>query len=76
MKVAVNREPVEIEGAITMNVDIQEPAVRKDDILFLPDKNFNSNRVCIVTGSASGIGRATAIAAAANKIMTVGLDVK
>ena len=75
MKVAVNREPVEIEGAITMNIDIQEPAVTKDDILFLPDKNFNSNRVCIVTGSASGIGRATAIAAAANKIMTVGLDV-
>jgi len=58
-----------------MNIDIQEPEVTKDDILFLPDKNFNSNRVCIVTGSASGIGRATAIAAAANKIMTVGLDV-
>ena len=58
-----------------MNIDIQEPEVTKDDILFLSDKNFNSNRVCIVTGSASGIGRATAIAAAANKIMTVGLDV-
>jgi 3-hydroxybutyrate dehydrogenase len=58
-----------------MNIDIQEPEVTKYDILFLPDKNFNSNRVCIVTGAASGIGRATAIAAAANQIMTVGLDV-
>jgi 3-hydroxybutyrate dehydrogenase len=57
-----------------MSIDIQELEVTKDDILFLSDKNFNSNRVCIVTGSAGGIGRATAIAAAANKIMTVGLD--
>jgi 3-hydroxybutyrate dehydrogenase len=75
MKVARNIGPVEIEGAVKMNIDIQEPEVTKDDILFLPDKNFNSNRVCIVTGSASGIGRATAIAAAANKLMIVGLDV-
>ena len=58
-----------------MTIDIQEPGVTKDDILFLQDKNFNSNNVCIVTGSAGGIGRATAIAAAANKLMIVGLDV-
>ncbi|MBW1673187.1 MAG: SDR family oxidoreductase [Deltaproteobacteria bacterium] len=58
-----------------MNIDIKEPEVTKDDILFLSDKNFNSNRVCIVTGSAGGIGRATAIAAAVNKLMTVGLDI-
>jgi 3-hydroxybutyrate dehydrogenase len=58
-----------------MNIDIREPEITKDGILFLPDKNFNSNRVCIVTGCASGIGRATAVAAAANKLMTVGLDV-
>ena len=75
MKVAVNREPAETEGAIKMNIDIQEPEVTKDDILFLSDKNFNFNRVCIVTGCAGGIGRATAIAAASNKLMTVGLDV-
>jgi len=75
MKVAVNIEPVEIECVIKMTIDIQEPEVTKDDILFLSDKNFNSNRVCIVTGSAGGIGRATAIAAAANKLMTVGLDI-
>jgi len=75
MKVAINIEPVEIGCVIKMNIDIQEPEVTKDDILFLSDKNFNSNRVCIVTGSAGGIGRATAIAAAANRLMTVGLDV-
>jgi len=75
MKVAMNIEPVEIGCVIKMNIDIQEPEVTKDDILFLSDKNFNSNRVCIVTGSAGGIGRATAIAAAANKLMTVGLDI-
>jgi len=75
MKIAVNIEPVEIECVIKMNIDIKEPEVTKDDILFLSDKNFNSNRVCIVTGSAGGIGRATAIAAAVNKLMTVGLDI-
>jgi len=56
-------------------MDIQEPAILKDDILFLTDKHFNSNSVCIITGAASGIGRATAVAAAANNLMTVGLDI-
>jgi 3-hydroxybutyrate dehydrogenase len=31
--------------------------------------------VCIVTGAGTGIGRATAIAAAVNNLMTVGLDI-
>jgi 3-hydroxybutyrate dehydrogenase len=75
MKIAGKIELSKIEDSIKMTIDIQEPEVTKDDILFLPDKNFNSNGVCIVTGCAGGIGRATAIAAAANKLMTVGLDV-
>lgn len=58
-----------------MAIEIQEPEITREDILFVADENFNSNMVCIVTGSAGGIGRATAIAAAANKLMTVGLDV-
>ncbi|WP_083456341.1 SDR family oxidoreductase [Desulfosarcina cetonica] len=33
------------------------------------------NHVCLVTGCATGIGRATAIAAAANGLTTVGLDI-
>ena len=58
-----------------MAIEIQEPEITREDILFLADENFNSNMVCIVTGSAGGIGRATAIASAANKLMTVGLDI-
>lgn len=56
-------------------MDIQEPKITKEDILLLDDSHFNSNSVCIVSGAASGIGRATAVAAAANKLMTVGLDI-
>ena len=56
-------------------MDISEPAVEKKDILYLSDENFNVGNVCLVTGAGSGIGRATAIAAAANNLMTVGLDI-
>jgi 3-hydroxybutyrate dehydrogenase len=56
-------------------MDIREPEIRREDILILQDDNFNTNHVCIVTGSGTGIGRATAIAAAANNLMTVGLDI-
>lgn len=56
-------------------VDISEPKIRKDDVLILSDPDFNVNNVCLVTGAGGGIGRATAIAAAANKLMTVGLDI-
>lgn len=55
--------------------DTREPEIQKEDILILKDDNFNSNHVCMVTGAAAGIGRATAIAAAANNLMTVGLDI-
>ncbi|MBU1570488.1 MAG: SDR family oxidoreductase [Proteobacteria bacterium] len=56
-------------------MDISEPAIEKKDILYLSDENFNVGNVCLVTGAGSGIGRATAIAAAANNLMTVGLDI-
>ena len=56
-------------------MDIQEPAIVKNEILSLKDDNFNPENVCIVTGAGSGIGRATAIAAAANNLMVVGLDI-
>ena len=55
-------------------MDIREPAIRREDILFLTDENFNTDNVCIVSGAGTGIGRATAIAAAANNLMVVGLD--
>jgi len=56
-------------------LDIREPEIRKDEILILQDSNFSPDNVCIVTGCGTGIGRATAIACSANKLMTVGLDI-
>ena len=56
-------------------MDIQEPKIIRDDILQIVDDDFNANNVCIVTGAGSGIGRATAVAAAANNLMVVGLDI-
>ena len=54
---------------------ISEPKIRKEEVLVLVDDDFNPRNVCIVTGAAMGIGRATAVAAAANNILTVGLDI-
>ena len=56
-------------------MDIAEPKIKREEILILLDDHFNSRNVCIVTGAGTGIGRATAIAAAANNLMAVGLDV-
>jgi 3-hydroxybutyrate dehydrogenase len=54
---------------------IKEPEILKQDILLLDDDNFKLQNVCLVTGAATGIGRATAVAAAASGLMTVGLDI-
>jgi len=56
-------------------MDISEPEIERRDILSLDDDNFNADNVCVVTGAGTGIGRAAAIAAAANNLMTVGLDI-
>jgi 3-hydroxybutyrate dehydrogenase len=55
--------------------ELVEPVIRKEDLLILSDPDFTPAHVCIVTGAAGGIGRATAIASAANGLMTVGLDI-
>jgi 3-hydroxybutyrate dehydrogenase len=60
---------------VEVEMDIKEPAIERRNVLIVEDDNFNADHVCIVTGAGTGIGRATAIAAAANKLMTVGLDI-
>jgi 3-hydroxybutyrate dehydrogenase len=55
--------------------DLQEPKIRKEEILVVKDKYFHSKNVAIVTGAASGVGRATAIALAANGLTVIGTDV-
>jgi len=56
-------------------MDINEPKILREEVLVMVDGDFNPGSVCIVTGAAAGIGRATAVAAAANNLMTVGLDI-
>lgn len=56
-------------------MEIKEPEIKYEEILILQDAHFSPDNVCIVSGSGTGIGRATAIAAATNKLMTVGLDI-
>ncbi len=55
-------------------MDINEPVITADEILIIKDDLFTPDTVCIVTGAGSGIGRATAVAAAANKLTVAGLD--
>jgi 3-hydroxybutyrate dehydrogenase len=50
----------------TKPVDTHEPKIKREEILFLQDENFNNKNVCVVSGAGTGIGRATAIAAAAS----------
>ncbi|MCP4024582.1 MAG: SDR family oxidoreductase, partial [Desulfobacteraceae bacterium] len=56
-------------------MDINEPIIHPDEILKLDDDYFCSDNVCIVSGAGTGIGRAVALAAAANGLTTVGLDI-
>ena len=44
------------------------------DVLRLPDDRFHPDNVIVVTGAAGGVGRVTAVAAAVNNLMTVGVD--
>jgi 3-hydroxybutyrate dehydrogenase len=49
--------------------------ITDDDLLFVDDATFAPENVCIVTGAASGIGQATALAAAANGLTVLATDV-
>ncbi|KIX14203.1 SDR family oxidoreductase [Dethiosulfatarculus sandiegensis] len=56
-------------------MEITEPVITRQEIMFLDDKDFNPGNVILVTGAATGIGRGLAVAAAANGLMVVGLDI-
>ncbi len=56
-------------------MDLNEPKIKREQILVLEDNSFSPENVAIVTGCATGIGRAVAVALAANNITTVGVDV-
>jgi 3-hydroxybutyrate dehydrogenase len=55
--------------------DLQEPKIKKEEILVVKDRYFHGKNVALVTGAASGVGRATAIALAVNGLAVVGTDV-
>ena len=54
---------------------LKEPEIHKEEILVVQDKYFTLQNLAIVTGAASGVGRATAIAVAANGVTVLGADV-
>lgn len=56
-------------------MEIKEPQIRQEEILNVQDPDFHSGNVCIVTGAGTGIGRASAVAAAASGLTVVGLDI-
>jgi len=55
--------------------DLHEPKIQKQEILAVKDKYFNTKNVALVTGAASGVGRATAVALAVNGLTVIGTDV-
>lgn len=56
-------------------MDLSTPEPTPDDILRLDDPYFTAETVAIVTGAASGIGRATALGLATNGLTVVGADI-
>ncbi|PSQ23198.1 D-beta-hydroxybutyrate dehydrogenase [Halobacteriales archaeon QS_8_65_32] len=61
--------PVAADGGVS------EPELTAEDVLTVGDDRFTGDTVAIVTGAASGIGRATAVALAYNGLSVVGVDI-
>jgi 3-hydroxybutyrate dehydrogenase len=55
--------------------DLTAPELTPDDLLSIDDPYYTTDNVAIVTGAASGIGRATAVGLAANGLTVVGADI-
>ncbi len=54
---------------------LKAPELKRDDLLVVEDSRFDPENVALVTGAASGIGRATAVALATNNLTVVGADI-
>ncbi|MFC6953622.1 SDR family oxidoreductase [Halorubellus litoreus] len=55
--------------------ELSEPTLAADDLLVLEDPYFGPESVAVVTGGASGIGQALAVALAANGLTVVAADI-
>ena len=58
-----------------MPTEVSAPELTADDVFRIDDDRFAAENIALVTGAASGIGRATALALAANGLTVVGTDV-
>ena len=59
----------------TAEMELTAPELTPEDVLRIDDPYFTTDNVAIVTGAASGIGQATAVALAANGLSVVGADI-
>ncbi|ERH10918.1 MAG: dehydrogenase [halophilic archaeon J07HX64] len=60
---------------MTDEFEVSTPELTPEDLLVLDDPRFTEESVALVTGAASGIGQATAVALAANGLTVVGADI-
>ena len=67
-------DPAQTDEA-TNDAAIEPPELTADAVMQISDPHFRTDQVAIVTGAASGIGRATAVALAANGLTVVATDV-
>ncbi|WP_248517788.1 SDR family oxidoreductase [Salinarchaeum laminariae] len=58
-----------------MSTEVAPPELAREDVHTIDDERFTRDRVAVVTGAASGIGRATALAAAVNGLSVLATDV-
>ncbi|MFC3476266.1 SDR family NAD(P)-dependent oxidoreductase [Halobacterium litoreum] len=56
-------------------MSVEPPTLEREDVHEIADERFTGESVALVTGAASGIGRATALALAVNGVTVAALDV-
>jgi 3-hydroxybutyrate dehydrogenase len=57
------------------SVSVESPTLERADVQTVDDERSARETVALVTGAASGIGRATAVALAVNGLTVAGVDV-